>query len=140
MQINFREESSGLGRTLSFKAYKNTWSHQRRKKRENARSKIKSKEIQSIEKEENFLDINDSACLDSKRIKVELIKDSSVINSVVVEGVIVINSVKSIVTFEMSYLSGSKECLHQIFQYFKNHFSKDNFLSANINSDLSQST
>ncbi|KAK6625390.1 hypothetical protein RUM43_005687 [Polyplax serrata] len=118
LEISFKEEKSDCT-ALSFKAYKNTWSHTRRKKRLQARQKETGKEIEEKCDAEK-LDDHEGPL--SKRMKLNSDSVSSLDSCPIVEGFILLKQHDTSYALEMTWLSGNKECLHQIFQYFKNYW------------------
>lgn len=112
LKLQFNDESTDQANlALKVAAYENTWSNQRRKRREN-----KKKE----EAEESKFE-NEESCLPSKKMKIEEEKkDDALPKSSIVEFLILITQDNNSVVLELPWLSGNKEFIFQILQYFKN--------------------
>lgn len=112
-QLDFTEESTDQA-TVAFKvaAYENTWSHQRRKRREN---KLKEEGIDA--KSEETADSSPP----TKKLKIEEETSTEKNKTAIVEFLIMISDEGGLVVLEFPWLAGNKELIHQILTYFKNH-------------------
>lgn len=110
--MSFVEEQISEQHIFTIKAYENTWSHQRRKNRLK-----KQEQVEKGDKEDETVS--------SKKLKLENEHPQDVsLKSLLVECLISLKQENEIIVLEMSWLSGSKESVHQIFQFIKNNWSK----------------
>ncbi|KAL0272410.1 UNVERIFIED_CONTAM: hypothetical protein PYX00_005388 [Menopon gallinae] len=116
LKVSFVQEEISSQKVFTLKAYENTWSHQRRKNRLKKQEQANKADKEDGEEEE---------VTSSKKPKLENKDTEDVSNKpVLVECLLTLKQEDDMILLEMSWLSGNKESVHQIFQFIKNNWSK----------------